>query len=55
MKTYTVLYAEDVPHYATVELQAANTEDAIRAARARHTGDLDFDTPDWKIPSFSAS
>jgi len=50
MKTYSVLYAEDVPHYAAVEIQADDTEHAITAARARHTGDLDFDSPDWENP-----
>jgi hypothetical protein len=50
MKTYSVLYAEDVPHYATLEIQAASDEEAITAAKARHTGDLDFDSPDWESP-----
>jgi hypothetical protein len=50
MKTYIVLYAEDVPHYCTVEIQAAGHDDAINAAKARHTGDLDFDDPDWENP-----
>jgi hypothetical protein len=50
MKTYTVLYAEDVPHYATVEIQAASDEEAVAVAKARHSGDLDFDSPDWENP-----
>jgi len=28
MKTYTVLYAEDVPHYVTVEIQATTDDEA---------------------------
>jgi hypothetical protein len=50
MKTYTVLYAEDVPHYTSVEIQAASQDEAINAAKARHTGDLAFDDPDWENP-----
>ncbi len=33
MKTYTVLYAEDVPHYAAVEIEAVDTVDAIAKAQ----------------------
>jgi hypothetical protein len=33
MKTYTVLYAEDVPHYGQAEIEAADAEAAIEAAR----------------------
>jgi hypothetical protein len=51
MKTYTVLYAEDVPHYCTVDVQASTPEKALRKARrytARH--DLNFQDPDWENP-----
>jgi hypothetical protein len=34
MKTYTVLFAEDVPHYGTAEIQAENDAAAIEAAKA---------------------
>lgn len=50
MKTYTVLYAQDVPNYSAVEIQAATDEEAIAAAKARHTGDMDFEDPDWENP-----
>jgi hypothetical protein len=33
MKTYTILYAEDVPHYASVKIKAESDEDAIRLAK----------------------
>jgi len=34
MKTYTVLYAEDVPHYGTAEVEAGNDAEAIAKASA---------------------
>ena len=34
LKSYKVLLAEDVPHYGTTEIEAADDEDAIRVARA---------------------
>ena len=37
MKTYTVLYAEDVPHYSVVDIEAVDTADAITKA---HNCDL---------------
>jgi hypothetical protein len=39
MKTYTVLYAEDVPHYATVEIEADSDTEAIERAKAHDFGD----------------
>jgi hypothetical protein len=39
MKTYTVLYAEEVPHYATVEIEADNDQDATERAKAHDFGD----------------
>jgi hypothetical protein len=33
MKTYTVLFAEDVPHYGTAEIRAKNDADALEAAK----------------------
>ncbi len=33
MKTYTVLYAEDVPHYSVVDIEAADVVDAIAKAQ----------------------
>lgn len=46
MKTYTVLYAEDVPHYAAVEIQAACDEEAIAFARSCDFGDAALE-PEW--------
>jgi hypothetical protein len=34
MKTYSVLFAEDVSHYGTVEIEAGNDHAALDAARA---------------------
>ena len=34
MKTYSVLYAEDVPHYGTAEIEAENDAEAIAKAKA---------------------
>ena len=46
MKTYTVLYAEDVPHYAAVEIEAVDTVDAI--AKAQNFDLTGVPTnPDW--------
>ena len=48
MKTYTVLYAADIPHYATFDVHAANTEEAIIAAKSQiDTGDVLLEDPDW--------
>ena len=45
MKTYTVLYAEDVPHYGTNEIEAASDDEAIAMAI---TEPSDYtDDPDW--------
>jgi len=49
MKTYTVLYAEDVPHYGTRELPAADDTLALERAKAitpdamsNYTNDPDY-------------
>jgi hypothetical protein len=34
MKTYTALFAQDVPHYGQVEITASDDEDALAKARA---------------------
>jgi len=48
MKTYTVLYASDIPHYATFEVEAGSPEEAIAAARARiNAGEVLLEDPDW--------
>ena len=33
MKTYTVLFAQDVPHYGSIEIAATGDEDALAKAR----------------------
>ena len=51
MKTYTVTFAEDVPYYRTLEIDAENDEQAITKAKkypANH--DMQFDDPDWNNP-----
>lgn len=39
MKTYTVLLAEDVPHYGFVHITAASATEALEAARHLDTGE----------------
>src|SRR5258707_2000447 len=47
MKTYSVLFAEDVPYYGTVEIEAEDDAAALQEALA-----LDFsevaDEPEWE-------
>jgi|CZKX01.1.fsa_nt_gi hypothetical protein len=48
MKTYTILYAEDVPHYGTREIEAADDHAAVEVAKNAHAdGSLDLYDPDW--------
>ena len=47
MKTYTVLYAEDVPHYALGEVEARGPKDAIAKARKLDTETFTAYDPDW--------
>jgi hypothetical protein len=47
MKTYTVLYAEDVPHYAQGEVEARGPKDAIARARKLDTDTFTAYEPDW--------
>jgi len=46
MKTYIALYAEDVRHYSTVEIEATDTVDAIAKAQAFDLTDVPTN-PDW--------
>ena len=39
MRTYTVLFAEDVPHYGTAEIHAASDEAAQLGRLARPVGE----------------
>jgi len=34
MKTYTIIFAEDIPHYGVVELEARNQKSALAKAKA---------------------
>jgi hypothetical protein len=47
MKTYTVILAEDVPHYATVEIRAANDREAIETAKSYDRDEVIFE-PAWE-------
>jgi len=47
MKTYTVIFAEDVPHYAIGEIRAASKRGAIEAAKAYDRDELFFE-PEWQ-------
>jgi hypothetical protein len=48
MKTYTVLYAEDVPHYGSHDIEAENDQAAIKAAIALHErGDISLNEAAW--------
>jgi hypothetical protein len=50
MKTYTILYAEDVPHYAIGDIKARGLKDAIAKARTVDTDHLTALDPDWSNP-----
>ena len=48
MKTYTVLYAEDVPHYGSHDIKAKNDQAAIEAAVALHRlGGVSLTEANW--------
>jgi len=47
MKTYTVLFAEDVPHYGTVEIEAKDDNAALEVAKAYEFSDLALDA-EWE-------
>jgi hypothetical protein len=46
MKTYIALFAEDVRHYSTVEIEAVDTVEAIAKARSYDLTDIPTN-PDW--------
>jgi hypothetical protein len=56
MKTYDVLYAADIPHYATKEIEAENDEHALQQARLLHEqhqrgeAEFNFTDPAWNSP-----
>jgi len=47
MKTYSVLFSEDVPHYGTAQLEAEDDADALEAARAYDISEIAND-PEWE-------
>lgn len=47
MKTYTVLFAEDVPHYGTAHIEAEDDASALEAAQAYDLSDVTTD-PEWE-------
>ena len=50
MKTYQILYAEDVPHYAIGEIKARGPKDALAKARKVDTDIFTALDPDWSNP-----
>jgi hypothetical protein len=46
-KTYTVICAQNVPHYGSVEIDAIDDTEALAAAKAYDLSDVACD-PDWK-------
>jgi hypothetical protein len=49
MKAYSILFAQDVPHYGTAEIVAANDAEALAQAKALDLGELCTD-PAWDDP-----
>ena len=50
MKTYTVIYAEDVPHYGLAEIEAADDDAAVETAVNRREDYHDLYDPDFNNP-----
>jgi hypothetical protein len=46
MKTYSVLFAEDIPHYGIAHIKAKNDADALKAAKAYDLSEVAHD-PEW--------
>jgi len=49
MKNYSILFAQDVPHYGTAEIAAADDADALVKAKALDPGEVCTD-PAWDDP-----
>jgi hypothetical protein len=47
MKTFSVLFAEDVPHYGVVEIKARNARAALKAAQAYNLSEVTTDA-EWE-------
>ena len=48
MKTYTVLFAQDIPHYGSVEIEAKNDADALRRAK-KYWRDVNTGAEPWPL------
>lgn len=49
MKTYSVLYAVDVPHYGFHDIEAEDDRAAIAAAEALHKANgVEYYDPSWE-------
>jgi hypothetical protein len=47
LKTYSVLYAEDIPHYGGVEIEARNDTEALRLAQSFDTDQVSYYEGCW--------
>lgn len=47
MKTYTILFAEDVPHYGFAEIEAEDDAAALEAAKTYDLAEVTID-PEWE-------
>jgi hypothetical protein len=47
MKAYSILFAEDVPHYGTAQIEARNDAAALKAAKAYDLSEVTTD-PEWE-------
>ena len=48
MKTYTILFAQDIPHYGSVEIEAKNNADALRRAK-KYWRDVKTGAEPWPL------
>lgn len=55
MKTYEILYAEDIPHYGRAEIRATDDDAAIETAMNGRDERLDLCIRTGKVPSAAAS
>jgi hypothetical protein len=47
LKTYSVLYAEDIPHYGGVDIEAPDDAEAVRLARSFDTNQVSYYEGCW--------
>jgi hypothetical protein len=48
MKAYTVLFAQDIPHYGSVQIEAKNDADALRQAKT-YWRDVQIGAEPWPL------